>query len=90
MSKEENIHVGYVVQFKNNDAIIQVSGKDYYVSLTNKETNFLYDMLYNAKLSYIAFDIANHDIITYESFQSAMGEKNSREVYITFINMFKN
>jgi len=90
MSKEENIHVGYVVQFKNNEAIIQVSGKDYHVSLTNKETVFLNDMLYNAKLPYIAFDIAHHNIITYKAFQSAMGEKNSREVYITFINMFKN
>jgi len=90
MERKENIHVGYVLEYQKGKAIIQISGRNFHVSLTNKESDFLEDMLYNAHLPYIAFDVVNNAIISYDVFQQAMGEKDSREVYITFINMFKN
>lgn len=90
MGNRENIHVGYIVEYKKKKAVIQVAGENFHISLTDEESDFLEDMLYNAELPYIAFDVANNTIISYRAFQPAMGEKNSREVYITFINMFKN
>lgn len=90
MGRKENIHVGYISEYQKDKAIIEVSGRNFHISLTSKESDFLEDMLYNANLPYIAFDVANNTIITYDAFQKAMGERNSREVYITFINMFKN
>ncbi len=63
--------------------------KDYHVSLTKKESNFLKDIIYNVKLNYIAFDIANKNIISYDAFQNAHDEAKSKDLYIAFINMFK-
>lgn len=90
MKRDENIYVGHVLKYQKDQAIIQVSEEKFHISLTSKESDFLEDMLYNVKLPYVAFDIANKTIITYEIFQQAMGAKNSRDVYITFIKMFKN
>lgn len=89
MGRKENIHVGYILEYQKRKAIIQVTGRNFHVSLSSEETVLLEDMLYNAQLPYIAFDIANNTIISYDAFQQVVGEKNSREVYITFINMFK-
>lgn len=89
ISKTESIHVGFVSEYKQNKAIINVAGKDYHVSLTKKELNFLEDMIYNVKLNYIAFDIANKSIITYDVFQQTDNEAKSKDLYVAFINMFK-
>lgn len=89
MSETESIHVGFVSEYKQNKAIINVAGKDYHVSLTKKESNFLEDIIYNVKLNYIAFDIANKNIISYDVFLNTHDEAKSKDLYVAFINMFK-
>lgn len=90
MSKTESIHVGFVSEYNQNQATIHVAGKDYYVSLTEEESNFLEDIIFNVQLSYIAFDIANKRIITYDIFRPAEeDETKTKDLYVAFIKMFK-
>lgn len=89
MRKVENIHVGSVSEYNLNKAIIYVAGKDYQVIPSQKESDFLEDMIYNVKLNYIAFDIANKRAIIYKDFQQAYDKATFENKYIAFINMFK-
>jgi hypothetical protein len=41
MGKMEKIHVGFVLEYNPNKAIIHVLGKNYHVIPTHKEADFL-------------------------------------------------
>jgi len=88
MSETENIHVGYISEYQRNKTTISVLGKDYHVSPTKEESRFLEDIMYDAQLNYIIFDIANQRIITYDILQPVGDREIAKNMYIAFVRVF--
>lgn len=66
---------GVIKEYGENEAIIDVYGKEYHVLLSDEEDKILQSMLLNENISYVGFDTKEEKIVFDDVFK--MNELNS-------------